>query len=155
MRPETRVVGVDPGGTTGVAVVVWDDLQRCYRLGLVLATPMPAGIIEQDIDDLMPDAVAVERFVVGRRAARSKSAGAGAKARDIIGALTAHFPQLYQHSAHDAKKWATDERLKAAGLYRPDSGPHIRDATRHALFALRRHYRTPDPLSATYRHREV
>jgi squalene cyclase len=37
-----------------------------------------------------------------------------------------------------AKSTATDDRLKAWGLYDTNSGPHARDATRHAITALRR-----------------
>ena len=37
-----------------------------------------------------------------------------------------------------AKKTATDERLKAWGLWQPSSADHIRDAERHIVTALRR-----------------
>lgn len=36
-----------------------------------------------------------------------------------------------------AKTTCTDERLKGWGLYDRDSGPHARDATRHAFYFLR------------------
>lgn len=38
----------------------------------------------------------------------------------------------------DAKTVVTDARLRQWGLYRRDSGPHARDATRHAYHFLRR-----------------
>ena len=150
METELRIVGVDPGGTTGVAVVTWDRVTYKYRLGFTSASTLGPADVADSVNGLAPDAVAVEQFVVGRRSARSKSARAGEQARNIVGALVAAFPALYRHTAHDVKLWATDERLKAAGLYRAGSGPHIRDATRHALFTLRKHYRAPDPLSAGY-----
>jgi len=37
-----------------------------------------------------------------------------------------------------AKQTATDERLRAWGLYTHRTGDHIRDATRHAITAIRR-----------------
>ncbi len=53
---------------------------------------------------------------------------------------------LYQHPTErifinrrvDAKTVVKDDRLRAWGLYRRDSGPHARDATRHAYHFLRR-----------------
>jgi hypothetical protein len=42
-----------------------------------------------------------------------------------------------------AKEALTDDRLKAAGMYVPGSD-HIKDATRHALTALRRARKSPE-----------
>lgn len=46
--------------------------------------------------------------------------------------------QLWEQQPDLAKKTATDARLKQWGLYDSHSGPHARDATRHAITFLRR-----------------
>src|SRR5690606_978282 len=82
------VIGVDPGGTTGIAV--YDGLGDAELLqctpGLVLPTVRTLlGVYEGAV---RPGALlAVERFVVGTRAARSASARSGEIARELIGAL--------------------------------------------------------------------
>lgn len=47
-------------------------------------------------------------------------------------------PVLKQQPS-EAKRVVTDERLRAWGLYDAGSGPHSRDATRHAVLALRKY----------------
>ncbi|MET0423635.1 MAG: hypothetical protein ABW046_07165 [Actinoplanes sp.] len=102
-------------------------------------------------DDLT--AIALEQFVVGRRAARSSSPAAGAVTRSMVGVVTSwsSLPNLTlrQRSASEVKPWATDKRLHAAGLLDPTIGMrHARDAARHALFCAVSDYGLPDPLSS-------
>lgn len=54
-----------------------------------------------------------------------------------LGDATLHFQQRTM-----AKTTATDERLKKWGLY--STSPHTRDATRHAVVALRRARQDPE-----------
>lgn len=152
LRGYIRVVGVDPGGQTGVAAVTWDPVsRRGYLLGRTetLRFEFPLPDVVNVINELVPDVVAIERFVVGKRAARSKSGSAGERARLIIGAVTAEFPTLYANTASVAKAWATDRRLEAAGLDRFTS-VHERDAARHALYVIVKCGWGPDPLSKAY-----
>lgn len=156
------VTGVDPGGTTGIATVRYTPEQGYtlyYHIGCdfqpdeavsAVYVARPSGA--EGKYATLPWALAVERFVVGRRAGRSSSAQAGALARDILGALEAAYPgQIYRATASEAKTWASDRRLKAAGLAPTQGLPHTRDAARHALFTLHKRYGCPDPLSASYR----
>jgi hypothetical protein len=154
------VTGVDPGGTTGITTVQY-TLERGYwianHFGVSALPNQAVRIVDKHMTDAFSYgadlwALAVERFVVGRRAGRSSSAQAGALARDIIGALEAAYPgQIYRATASEAKTWASDRRLKAAGLAPTQGLPHTRDAARHALFTLHKRYGCPDPLSASYR----
>lgn len=147
-----KCVGVDPGGVTGVALVAFEDGR--YRLE---AHGGLTGSAEETVRDLRAfeatsAPLAVERFVVGRRSARSASSGASDKARNVIGGLVSAFAgRVRLHTASEVKAWATNKRLEAAGL-RPSQGlPHSRDAARHALYTLVKHYRCPDPLGSAYR----
>ena len=148
------VIGVDPGPTPGIVALqptqahrVAASVIQCDRdsavlviRGLLSAEPGCRRLI-----------VAVERFVVGYRAARSRTPTAGATTRDLIGALheaTNGLAQMQQRPAAAVKPWATDARLAAAGLLDATKGmPHARDAARHALFAAVHAHLMPDPLS--------
>lgn len=148
------VIGVDPGGTTGIAAVEYTPEQG-YRLrdhrGEKLEPADAVGWVTQwtlHVGD-GPWWIAAERFVVNRRAGRSATAAAGERARDILGALEAAFPRRVKlANAAAAKLWATDVRLHAAGLW--STGPraaHTRDAARHALRFHVANLGNPDPLS--------
>lgn len=144
---------MDPGGTTGVALVVFGDDGR-YHLELHGGLK---GSAEDVLRTLAPISgtsipVAVERFVVSRRAGRSASSGAADKARNIIGGLVSgNAGRVHLATAAEAKAWATNKRLDAAGLAPTDGLPHSRDACRHALYTLVKFYRCPDPLGSAYR----
>jgi hypothetical protein len=152
------VIGVDPGRTSGIARL---DLTT-WHVDLVQATPsVVLPIVRALAADVGAVAVlAVERFVVGPRAARSTAASAGRVTRDVIAALTAEGARLagrvVLRSAGQVKPWATDARLAAAGLITATKGmPHARDAARHAVYAAVRDCGQPDPLSPSFPVRPV
>lgn len=150
--PAFTIIGVDPGETTGIALL------QAGRIEVVQCSP---GAVLSIVGALSKNAtewtaglvIAVERFVVSTRAGRSASPKAGATTRALITALTdAHDPQIgvrvLLRSASEVKPWATDARLKAAGLIDVCKGmPHARDGARHALFAAVHDCGIPDPLS--------
>lgn len=144
------VIGVDPGGTTGLCRIDADG----YRAPVLdqVAPDEVLGAVEALVGAQDPAEVllAVEQFVVGRRAARSATPAGGRVARELIGALHLEFvgrgARVVLRSASVVKPWAIDRRLKAAGLYLPGK-PHARDAARHALFAAVADCGLPDPLS--------
>jgi hypothetical protein len=163
-QPVSAVIGVDPGGITGLAVIVFArgtqqyDYAEPKYVGVYGEYTEPAELFEQVRfwAGAMPGIrLAAERFVVSRRAGRSATAGAGTTARNILGELTAFNRTgvpLSLRTASEVKKWATDKRLDAAGLLKPTIGkPHARDAARHALFSLVADLGCPDPLSSSYR----
>lgn len=141
------VVGIDPGLTTGIARL---DLST-GELELLQCTP---GLVLPLVRELCVGSdvlvLAVERFVVGPRAARSSTPKAGAVTRELIGALLSEGEHLADRvvlrSASEVKPWATDARLKAAGITQRGM-PHALDAAKHALFAAVADCGIPDPLS--------
>lgn len=146
------VLGVDPGFTTGLARL---DL-RTRHWELVQVTPGAVLIV---LSALAPTgevaALAVERFVVGARAARSSTPKAGQITRELIGVLTefgrAIGVPVHLRPAAEVKPWATNARLAAAGVTTSDGWGHARDAARHCLFSAVHSGLLPDPLSAAYR----
>jgi hypothetical protein len=147
------VIGIDPGPTPGIVRLL---LLRTDRTALLDAQALQVtpGVLPETLDGLagrMRLATALERFVVGRRAARSATPAAGARTRDMIGQVTAWAGEhgaLHLRSAAEVKPWATDARLDAAGLLELTKGMrHARDAARHALFCAVKDYGLPDPLS--------
>lgn len=157
------VVGVDPGQTTGVfSFVVAGDDERVLPINLAatqIHSAVGAGAAEVVSARLQradwseyPPVLAIEKFVVGHRSARSASSGAGELTRDLIGQLervgAQHRTLTYVRAAAAVKPWATDERLDAAGLLEACAGMrHAKDAARHALYAAVNAGLMPDPLS--------
>lgn len=154
------VIGIDPGGTTGLAVVEYSFAEERYRLLAHLGVPLLPAEVPAQIGAMVGAAIgdaagpwwiAAERFVVSRRAARSATAGAGQRARDILGALSAAFPgRVKLRNAGAAKAWGTDDRVRAAGLWPTQGRPHTTDAVRHALMFQVANLGNPDPLSLAY-----
>lgn len=159
-----RCLGVDPGGTTGVAIVAYEGGRYSLEMhgGLTGDAAETLENLRAFFFESVP--IAVERFVVNRRAGRSASAHAGEKARNLIGAIQA-LPRrgpgtlrldctgylVHLENASQVKAWATDKRLSAAGFVFTNGRPHSRDAARHALYCLVKRYGCPDPLGAAYR----
>lgn len=149
------IIGVDPGSTTGLAVLTLVDGR--YWCEQVLQ--VPAGDVPKVFEDLFSwdidstTRIATEAFMIRGRAARSRTPKGGEHARRINGWIHGTFPDrmVTSRSASQVKKWATDRRLAAAGILEQTKGmSHARDAQRHALFAARMDLQWPDPLSVTY-----
>lgn len=154
------VIGVDPGGTTGLAAVEYTPEQG-YRLLAHLGAPLDAvelalqlgGLVNQHAPGGLagPWWIAVERFVVSRRAGRSSTAAAGERARECIGALEAAYPdRIKQRNASAMKAWATDDRIRRARLWPAQGRPHTRDAAGHALYFHVTSLGNPDPLGSAF-----
>lgn len=151
------VIGVDPGPTTGVAALHISDGRLFPGPHVVQCDHQTAPLVVQALLRSCNNArgvLAIERFVVRGRAARSANAAAGEITRNLIGVMQAQAPtpsldiRVVQRAAGEVKPWATDARLTAAGLLAPTKGmSHARDAARHALFAAVRDAGLPDPLS--------
>lgn len=155
LRIFRTVIGIDPGSTTGLARLDLDG----FRDPVLTQATDPAQVIteiERLIGAQAPEEVllAAEQFVVGPRAGRSSTPSGGKAARLIIGSLVVFAAErgitLRLRPAVVAKKWATDHRLREAGLY-VKGAPHARDAARHALYAAVADGRFPDPLSSRAR----
>jgi hypothetical protein len=157
---ELKVIGVDPGGTTGYCII-WVP-----RLCIYDPNRNPAEILEVRTGELYGEEVSQAKDICGlARTTQSLDYGVGPavvvedwdqdprfKSTDPealspvrIGAMLryAHMrnemsdARLVFQKRGIAKETFTDDRLHAARMYTKGSD-HIRDATRHALTALRR-----------------
>lgn len=138
MSAQTRaVIGADPGDTVGFAVLyVVEGRLVGNELAQRRATEAPAFLGELLDRDAGVHRLAIERYVVRRRAGRVK-ARPGEVTRavtfELILAARERRVPVTERSANEVKSWATNDRLRAAGLYR-EGLDHGRDAARHALF---------------------
>jgi hypothetical protein len=149
-----HIIGVDPGPTAGVVRLQLDD--RRGELMDAQALQVSPDLIEPVLEMLAQDdraVIAVEQFVVARRAGRSAGSGAGLITRNMVGVVTAWGPRngvvCTARTASEVKSWASDKRLHAAGLLEPltTGMRHARDAARHALFCAVKDFGLVDPLS--------
>jgi len=150
----TYIIGVDPGRTTGIAALSLFDGELTHHSLIQCSHDVPRWLVGHMLEAALPVdrlVLAVERFVVRRRAGQSGDAGAGEITRDLIGALGSigdmHGAAVYLRAASDVKPWATDKRLEVAGIKGSTAMRHAADAGRHALFAAVKDYGLPDPLS--------
>ena len=149
----TIILGVDPGQTTGVFVMPspWGGEHIAMQVRSEHAATAVIEFIATTVTGVGNRAlIAVEAFVVGPRAARSRTPGAGKVAREIIAQLLfAVGTDVIERPAGVVKPWATDKRLDAAGLLAPTAGMrHARDACRQALYAAVHDGLMRDPLNA-------
>jgi hypothetical protein len=163
-----HIVGVDPGGTTGWARITVPRLS--------LYSDEPGEILELDYGEFTGDendqAKALARKL---REIQSLDYMVGpacvCEDFDVAETVTTDAEVLYSpiriaaklryaeyrgelgdahvvmQSRGQAKSTATDDRLKAWGLYDAHSGEHCRDATRHAITMIRRFSGRPELLA--------
>lgn len=155
-----RVVGIDPGPIPGIVILDYADGSPAIDVVQCSSRTAPTVLAALLEDRAVATLVQIERFVVGRRAGRSSTPGAGETTRNLVGALREVWEDFdstadgrlggrwFERSASAVKPWATDIRLAQLGLLEPTKGMgHARDAARHALFAACHDGGIPDPLS--------
>ncbi len=138
-----RVIAVDPGGVTGIAVYDEDWSEPSVR-----ETPDYDSTVFALTTEINHhrgiDALVCEGFSI-RANTHKLDASAFSHTTDLIGAcrLLAHergIPFVRQTPAQ-AKGFATDDKLRRLGWYTPSPGGHGNDATRHLLtYFARTHY---------------
>lgn len=134
------IAGIDPGLTTGVALVVWDGVnpplppeQEAHQVEF---TELPAFM-----RTLVPrvDLLVVERFFISARTVKASRQYEALYAIGGILFLADEYDKPVRlQAASDAKTAYTNETLKSLG-WKP-KGRHAKDALRHALLAT--HSRT-------------
>lgn len=144
------IMGVDPGGTTGVAIidVPWDDKrfepdpQRSHVFSTQLDNVW-GGVDESIgrrmnslIEEYKPDLIAVEKFIITQQTVRFTRQP---DALWIIGGVRfladiAGIPTHLQPSSLAKTTWDT-ARLNETGWAKVVTRKHARDALRHALTA--------------------
>ena len=133
-----RVLGIDPGGTTGAAVVVAPGIVA-RPADLVYAQEFEFEAFLDALHEIigLAELVAVERYTIGPRTIKFSRQP---QALYAIGAIMAECRksrvEMVLQNPADAKSAFSDGTLKLFGMHSPS--PHVRDATRHALLACRR-----------------
>lgn len=130
------MLSLDPGGTTGAAVIQYDD----YEYNLIRLWQIPNGLQGfldfhwDELEDWNFSDIICESFDL-----REGVYGADLSPVYIIGALEALYPRaltkiVYQKPSQ--KSLCDDNRLKKLGLHTPGR-PHANDAVRHGIIYLR------------------
>lgn len=144
-----KIIGVDPGGTTGIAVidVPWDEnrftpgVESHVHDDQLDATWGPVdGSVGRKISKLIleeqPDLIAIEKFIITQNTVRHSRQpdalwviGGVRFLADIYGVPTHLQPPSLAKNTWD------NGRLKETGWYDVVKRKHARDALRHALTA--------------------
>jgi hypothetical protein len=135
------IIGVDPGHTTGIAVVeATFDTIRQHQSFQVTTWPLEQGVTEftRLLDTYKPRLVVFERYAVYEWKAEEHS-WSEIPTVQVIGCLKTLCIQkgipTYQQTAQQAKQFVTDDKLEAWGFYERGK-KHARDAMRHAIYYL-------------------
>jgi hypothetical protein len=145
---------MDPGPTPGIVRLTYSDDRDLLMVDVVQCSAHTAlDLLEVLLR--VPAGTEVyfqgEKFVVGKGSYRTGSPGA--RTRDMVGSAVTMVQSgrlcvVTLRSASQAKQWATDKRLDAAGLLGEVKGmQHAKDAARHALYTAVAEGKVPDPLS--------
>ena len=128
-----KVLGIDPGKTTGWVVVDTDNVILHGQVAFDDAPKLLDSLI------VTVNFVAIERFTIGPRTLQLSRQ---MEAVYVIGGTIflcelSEVPWGLQTPA-DAKAAFTDDYLKTIEMFDKVAGRHARDALRHALLAIRR-----------------
>lgn len=136
-----RILGVDPGGTTGLALFDVDDNSTPQLVWQKQITGGLKGFLDfhwDELEDTDIDLIVCESFNL-----REGLHGVDLTPTYIIGALEALYPVMpivYQEPK--LKPLCDDNRLKKMGYYVPARG-HAMDAVRHVIIYLRNNRHMP------------
>lgn len=147
------VIGIDPGITTGICCLDFNEhgLLEFPPILIQANEPAVAPILYMLMANRQNGLVAIEKFVTGN------SAGARGHNADITRALvtmcesmaTTNHLRVVKRAAADVKPWATDKRLKAAKILTDSNKTSVRhclDSARHALFSAVADLKMKDPM---------
>ena len=134
---EVIIMGVDPGRTTGVAVIA---ARRIRKASLTLSLHVPIEDAPRFFEEMIYgqhiDLIAIERFTISQRTIK---VGRDSSPLDVIGGVKwlasladPAVPYVMQ-AASDAKTAYTNETLEELGVL--PQGRHAQDAARHAMLA--------------------
>lgn len=162
-EPEVIVwgaLGIDPGPHTGLYAAWWDPrgwtLEHCIARECAAADSAAAlhGMLRGQEGCWPVRTAGIEAFVARLRSVKLHGVRADQvviQVSELTGVLAGYGIPVVARPAGTVKPWATDKRLKAAGLLEAaGSSPHIKDAGRHLLFSACQ-AGLPDPLSTIAR----
>jgi hypothetical protein len=131
MMVANKIVGIDPGGTTGL--VIYDHNEKSWK-GMELVGEHYQAL-HNTLHDAEPDVIVCERFDY-----RPKQGSVDLDPVEYIGVIKLYCQQFnvpahYQDQLKGHKGLWTNDKLKVLGLYVPGKG-HAMDAMRQVLYYL-------------------
>jgi hypothetical protein len=152
------VLGIDPGDTAGFLLAGWRPGERkaAFARAFQCDEASAAGLLTMIIGrareaGAVITAAQAEAFDDRPRGGLRGTSPAAIRAQtgDLEQACRRHGIPARFRPAADVKRWATDERLRRAGLLEVTAGmpAHARDAGRHCLYRAVHDSGVPDPLS--------
>jgi hypothetical protein len=138
---KNRMLSLDPGGTTGLAIVEWSKNTEPEIIKTAQVNDGLHGFLRYHWDELEKwpfDRIVCESFTL-----REGVYGVDLSPVYIIGALEALYPahEIIYQEPH-MKPLCDDDRLKKMGIYEPGRG-HAMDAVRHSMINLRNEKHNP------------
>lgn len=146
VAPE-RLLCLDPGHTTGVALFVNGELSHCEQVATVIKTTLGTKLLWENLLDLFvrtnPTAVVCENYRVYQHKLKQHS-NSSVETLRVIGGIDllcglgweGHEPVPIKYQmASQAKGFVTDEKLKSWGMWQKGMR-HSRDAVRHGCYYL-------------------
>jgi hypothetical protein len=148
-----NIIGVDPGPTTGIAILHWSPAARdgdkpgvIWR-GYQCDADSASGLLVMmlNLEDVW-HAGEVEHFVHGNL---PNSPATVRLENELADVALACEVRLARRPMAAVKPWATDKRMTASGAWTaiPAKMVDARAAARHALFCAVHDGKLPDPLS--------
>ena len=142
------VLGIDPGPSTGIVLLSRGYSAQAFQCNADAAPWLVRAVLGAQKG--FPVRGGIEAFAPGHGAGATMKTGK--ITRDLVVELAGIAADcgvpLQARFASVVKAWATDKRLREAGLYELTSkAPDARDAARHALFCAVHDCGYPDPLS--------
>lgn len=140
MAHKLFILAVDPGGTTGICLLRREpvELVWSYEAGTWLDT---ARKVDETLREHGADVdVVVERFTITQQTTKNSQQTLPLELIGMVRLLTMIHTgaEITLQSPADAKRFASNPRLKALGLWHVGGGGHALDAIRHALLRLTR-----------------
>lgn len=143
-------VGIDPGPSTGLSVLVWSAETRSWVIHTFQCIDVSLPfLLEVVIDRFEPDVISVEEFEVRRGS--GGTAGKDADRTKQVRYWSEHISvnkgvKCVIRKSGDVKPWATDKRLEKIGFPLGAKFKDARDSARHAMFTMVKLGMAPDPL---------
>lgn len=138
MTEKSYVLAIDPGGTTGICLLKRDPLE------LVWSDELPSWVtVARTVDHTLRTHgkdvdVVCERFTITQQTAKNSQQTLPLELIGMVRLLTKiHLDEeITLQLPADAKRFATNPRLKALGLWHVGGGGHALDAIRHGVLRL-------------------
>lgn len=138
------IIAVDPGKTTGFAVIHYDGTAPVlatsgeftqFEFGKVFGDMLASARKTDDIIEIV-----CERFIINAQTVKNSQAPFSLEQIGIMKYLTFSNgfdpDKIYFQSPSDAKKLFPNEALKKLGFWYSGGGGHAQDAMRHGLLRL-------------------